>query len=261
MLKPTTLAQVAWRSLFLEASWNNQSQQNLGLAAAVDPALQEIYPAAGDLQSARMRCFDFFNTNPILSGMAIGVLLKLEQDLAAGLMTADQRIRMANSLNRSLATLGDAFFWQSWLPLCCLITVWAVLSLETVWWLPLLLPVLFGLLAAPARFGGLYLSYRQGENIVNLLCRLKLPQAAQAIRKLTALLVGVSTVVLTHLSQREHHGGVPLGRLWLVIFLVAAGVILFRLPLLRNRQLDYWYPVILVALATAILCVWHHGLP
>ena len=89
-----TLAGVAFRSLFLEASWNSQGQQNLGLAAAIDPALKLIHPPGVALRAARERALEFFNTNPILSGLAIGFLLRLEEEVAADRLSALERTQL-----------------------------------------------------------------------------------------------------------------------------------------------------------------------
>ena len=253
-MKFITLVNVAFRSLFLEASWNNKGQQNLGLAASIDPALKEIYNfSEEELKKARERALEFFNTNPISSGVVIGVIIKLEMEVAAGRISPPDRLRMAGSLSQTLASMGDSLFWQAWLPLCCLAAVWAVLSLK-FWWTPLLLPVLFCLPAVPVRFFGLFLGYRRGVDVIDLLFRLKIQRLAQNIRKGVAVLVGVSTVILVS-TKTALADGPSILSLWLTLGAVAATVITFRLLSLKIRQLGYWYPVIIVALACTVMIV------
>jgi PTS system mannose-specific IID component len=247
-MKFSTLAGVALRSLFLEASWNSQGQQNLGLAAAIDPALKLIHPPGAALKSARERALEFFNTNPVLSGLAIGVVLWLEEEVAAGRLSALERRRLSASLNMALASIGDSLFWQSWLPFCALAAVWAVLSLGQ-WWAPLILPGLFCLPALPVRLGGLYLGYGQGVKVIDLLARLKVQRLAQRIRRVMALLVGVSTVVL--IPAHEHV--FSLGGLWAALALVTVGILLLRTAARRARALYFWYPLIMVAVACGFL--------
>ena len=256
-MKFSTLANVGLRSLFLESSWNDQGQQNLGLAAAVDPALKRIYPAGEDLKEARLRALDFFNTNPVTSGVAIGVVIKLEQDVAAGRLRPEERMRIASSLSRTLAAMGDSLIWQAWLPLCCLIAVWAVLSLG-YWWTPLLLPALFCLPVLPIRFLGLYLGYREGENIIDLLFKLKIQRLAQGLRRVVGLIVGASMVIVlaTKTSLAEDSS---LARLWLTIGTVLLSAVCLRLLSLKIGRLNYWYPPILVSLAFLLLFVFRHG--
>lgn len=246
-----TMTNVALRSFFLEASWNNQGQQNLGLAAAVDPALELIYGSGETLRAARERAIGFFNTNPILSGLAIGIIIKMEEDVAAGHLTIENRINMSASLNRALATLGDAFFWNSWLPLCCLTAVWACLSLGR-WWAPLILPILFCLLALPIRLGGLYWGYRQGDKIINFIYKLKIQYLTRICRRVTALLTGVSTVVLIF-SQTPIFHHFSLNGLWIVITLVTVVTVLLRFLAMKTRILYFWYPLFLVTIAGLIL--------
>jgi PTS system mannose-specific IID component len=248
-MKFLTLAGTAFRSFFLEASWNNQGQQNLGVAAAIDPALKLIYPPGSALRAARERALDFFNTNPILSGLAIGFVLRLEEDVAAARLSALERNQLSASLNQALASIGDVLFWQSWLPFCALAAVWAVLSLHQ-WWAPLILPGLFCLPALPVRLGGLFLGYGQGLRLIDLLARLKAQRLAQRIRRVMALLIGVSTVIL--IPARVEHN-FSLGGLWVTLALVTAGVLIMRTAVRRAQVLSFWYPLLLVAGAWAFM--------
>jgi PTS system mannose-specific IID component len=244
-----TLAGVALRSFFLEASWNSQGQQNLGLAAAIDPALKLIHRPGEPLKSARERALGFFNTNPVLSGLAIGVVLRLEEEVAAARISVLERIRLSANLNQALAAIGDALFWQSWLPFCALAAVWTVLSFNQ-WWAPLVLPVLFCLPALPVRLGGLYLGYRQGLNIIDILARLKAQRLARRIRRVMALLIGVSTVVL--INNRDGRV-LARGDLWAALALITAVILILRLAVRRARVLNFWYPWLLVAGACLFL--------
>jgi PTS system mannose-specific IID component len=250
-VKFTTLTNIALRSLLLEASWNNQGQQNLGLAAAIDPGLKLIYGPGEALKSARERAVGFFNTNPILSGLAIGVTLKLEEDVAAARISAGDRVRMSAGLNRALAALGDALFWQSWLPFCGLAAVWAVLSLG-YWWTPLILPALFCLPAVPLRLGGLYLGYRRGEKVVDLLFRIKAQRLSLWLRRGVALLTGVSTVILIF-TKAPVERTFSRGGLWATLALITAGVVCLRLTTRRAQAISFWYPLLLMAGACAFL--------
>lgn len=259
-LKFLTLGKVALRSLFLEASWNHQGQQNLGLAASIDPALKAIYGQSGpELSAARERALGFFNTNPIFSGLAIGVIIRLEQEVAAGRLKPENRLRMAGNLSQTLAAMGDSLFWQAWLPLCCLVTVWAVLSFS-YWWIPLLLPLLFCLPALPTRFVGLYLGYRRGIDVIDLLFKMKIQRLAQSLRKGVALLVGASTVIIVS-TRTVLADDMSLAHLWLTMGAVAASVICFRLLSLKIRQLGHWYPAVIVALACLVMLVLDRWLP
>jgi hypothetical protein len=97
--------------------------------------------------------------------------------------------------------------------------------------------------------GGLYLGYNQGVKVIDLLARLKVQRLAQRIRRVMALLVGVSTVVL--IPAHEHV--FSLGGLWSALALVTVGILLLRTVGRRARALYFWYPLILVAVACGFL--------
>lgn len=250
-VKFSSLARVALRSLFLEASWNYRGQQNLGLAAAIDPALKDIYEEPEALRAARLRALGFFNTNPVAGGLALGVAIRLERELAEGQISPAERERILFSLaSGALAPLGDNLFWFSWLPFCSLVGVWAVLALDS-WWAPLLLPLLFCLLALPARLCGLRLGYRYGDEVTDLLVRIDIGQAARHIKRAVAVMVGASTVIL--LYTRSSLRDASTLHLWLLMLLLLALVFLFRLASARLALLKYWYPLILMSVGLAVI--------
>ncbi len=244
------MAEVALRSLFLESSWNYRGQQNLGLAAAIDPALKSIHQDPEALKDARLRSLGFFNTNPIAGPLAIGVAIRLEQDVAEGRLSPAERDRMLMSLSSgALAPLGDNLFWFSWLPFCSLVGVWAVLSLES-WWAPLLLPFLFCLLALPARIYGLRLGYQRGDAVTDLLLKINIARTARNIKRTVAVIIGASTVIVLH-SKTGLKDFCTLNA-WLSVFAVAAFVCFFKFVLAGIGFLRYWYPLILLALGLII---------
>ncbi len=79
-LPPGLVTRVYLRSLALQASWNDERMQNLGLLVALAPWLRRQ-----DLEVASRRRFcqrhlGVFNTNPYLANLVIGGLLRLEAE-------------------------------------------------------------------------------------------------------------------------------------------------------------------------------------
>jgi PTS system mannose-specific IID component len=189
---------VAIKSLFLEASWNLVGQQNIGYAAAVSPALQRFYhDRPEDLAEARLRALRFFNTNPTFSGLVIGAALKLEENLAQGLIPERQASLIVSSLASALAAQGDLLFWQAWLPFCALLgfgLTWLSLATGSVTWAPLLIPILFCALAWPVRLGGIFYGYRLGPLVHQVVKRFYVSQIAQWVKRLTVFLTGFLTI-------------------------------------------------------------------
>ena len=57
LLSRMTLARVFGRSLFIQAGFNTESLQTLGLVYALEPALKELYPSP-DAEQAQENNFD-----------------------------------------------------------------------------------------------------------------------------------------------------------------------------------------------------------
>lgn len=100
------------RSLALQASWNHERMQNLGLLVTMLPWLRTH---RGDLTTDRLFCrryYEFFNTNPYLANFVIGGLVRLEDDRALGAdLPAGMSATFRDSLGRAFASLGDQLFW------------------------------------------------------------------------------------------------------------------------------------------------------
>ena len=100
------------RSLTLQASWNGQRMQNLGLLTVMLPWLRT---QPRDLNAGRLFCrryYEFFNTNPYLANYVIGGLVRLEEDWARGQGEGQHPAgTFRDSLGRAFASLGDQLFW------------------------------------------------------------------------------------------------------------------------------------------------------
>lgn len=99
-------------SLGLQASWNPQRMQNLGLLATLVGWLRR---QPRDVDRDRLFCrryYEFFNTNPYLANYLVGSLVRLESERQAGAELPPDLARMVrDSLARSLASIGDQLFW------------------------------------------------------------------------------------------------------------------------------------------------------
>ena len=84
---------VAWRSQFLQGSWNYERMQNVGWAYAMIPAIKKLYKSKEDRASALKRHLEFFNTHPYVASPIIGVTLALEEERANGAPIDDTAIK------------------------------------------------------------------------------------------------------------------------------------------------------------------------
>ncbi len=104
------------RSWFLQASWNPQGMQNLGLAYALYPALVRLYPEPAAQAKAVQRHLVFFNTHPYVAAAIVGGVVHHEQKIARGEEAPERVTEFKAALMGPLAALGDGFFWLSLRP-------------------------------------------------------------------------------------------------------------------------------------------------
>ncbi|EJO07383.1 PTS system mannose/fructose/sorbose family transporter subunit IID [Oenococcus oeni] len=109
---------VAWRSTFIQGSWNYERMQNGGWVYALIPALNKLYKTKEDRAAAYKRHLVFFNTHPYLASPIIGVTLALEEDRANGVPVDDVAIQGVKvGMMGPLAGVGDPVFWYTVRPL------------------------------------------------------------------------------------------------------------------------------------------------
>jgi PTS system mannose-specific IID component len=103
---------VAWRSTFIQGSWNYERMQNGGFAYEMIPALKKLYTSKEDRAEALKRHLEFFNTHPYIASPILGVTLALEQDRANGAPVDDVAIQGVKvGMMGPLAGIGDPVFW------------------------------------------------------------------------------------------------------------------------------------------------------
>ena len=110
--------QVAWRSTFLQGSWNYERMQNGGFCYAMIPAIKALYKNKEDQVAALKRHLEFFNTHPYMASPIIGVTLALEEDRAHRSNVDDQTINGVKvGMMGPLAGVGDPVFWFTLRPM------------------------------------------------------------------------------------------------------------------------------------------------
>jgi PTS system mannose-specific IID component len=103
---------VAWRSQFLQGSWNYERMQNGGWAYSIIPAIKKLYTTKEDRAAALERHLEFFNTHPYVAAPIMGVTLALEEDRANGADVNDVAIQGVKvGMMGPLAGIGDPVFW------------------------------------------------------------------------------------------------------------------------------------------------------
>ncbi|MDD5627688.1 MAG: PTS system mannose/fructose/sorbose family transporter subunit IID [Elusimicrobia bacterium] len=124
------------RSLLIQSGWNFERMQSLGLAFCLEPWLERCWAgqeAAG--REARLRHHEFFNTQPYMASLVVGMLCALEEEAAAAPVGADRDALVArlktlkSAAAAALAGVGDALFWGALRPLCAGVAAAGALAL------------------------------------------------------------------------------------------------------------------------------------
>ncbi|MBC6309676.1 PTS mannose/fructose/sorbose transporter family subunit IID [Listeria sp. FSL L7-1582] len=103
---------VAWRSTFIQGSWNYERMQNGGWAFSMIPAIKKLYKTKEDRSAAMKRHLEFFNTHPYVASPILGVTLALEEERANGAPVDDVAIQGVKvGMMGPLAGIGDPVFW------------------------------------------------------------------------------------------------------------------------------------------------------
>ena len=103
---------VAWRSTFIQGSWNYERMQNGGWAFSMIPAIKKLYKTKEERTAALKRHLEFFNTHPYIASPILGVTLALEEERANGAPVDDVAIQGVKvGMMGPLAGVGDPVFW------------------------------------------------------------------------------------------------------------------------------------------------------
>jgi mannose PTS system EIID component len=182
------LLRVFLRSLFLQASWNPQGMQNLGLAYAIYPALERLYPDKQALEEAVRRHLVFFNTHPYVAAAIVGGVLYHEQRIARGEEPPDRVVAFKAALMGPLAALGDGFFWLSLKPATG--AVCAALVPVLAAWAAVLFLFLYNLVHLTLRARLYLLGLSLGDRLVEAVARANLPSRGAKLRAVAAACAG-----------------------------------------------------------------------
>ncbi|WP_375768098.1 PTS system mannose/fructose/sorbose family transporter subunit IID [Archangium gephyra] len=182
------LLRVFLRSLFLQASWNPQGMQNLGLAYAIYPALERLYPDKQALEAAVRRHLVFFNTHPYVAAAIVGGVLYHEQRIARGEEPPDRVVAFKAALMGPLAALGDGFFWLSLKPATGAVCAALVPLLEA--WAAVVFLFLYNLVHLTLRARLYLLGLALGDRLVEAVARANLPTRGAKLRAVAAACAG-----------------------------------------------------------------------
>lgn len=247
-LDPYTVLRVLWRSLFIQAGFNPEGLQNLGLVFAIYPALQQLYPEGEALNAAVRRHLATFNTHPYVAAGIVGGILFHEERIARGEEPAEQVVQFKASLMGPLAALGDGFFWLSLRPAVGAFSVALVPVLDV--WAAALFLVLFNTVHLYARGRFFLLGYRYGDGLVAHLSAAHLPLWGERLRSVAAACAG-GLVAWLALAFGQHERGARAAAL--VGACLVVGALTFGLLRRAVSPWALWYAGAALAIAAGAL--------
>ena len=151
-----TLNKMAWRSMFLQGSFNYERMQAGGWLYSILPGLKKIHKNKQDLSTSMKHNLEFFNCHPFLITFVMGIILSLEQKKSD--VQTIRALRVAAM--GPLGGIGDAIFWFTLLPISA--GIGANLSLQGSILGPIIFFVLFNVVHLGLRFGLMHWSYKVG---------------------------------------------------------------------------------------------------
>jgi len=230
-LSPGLGARIYLRSLALQASWNDERMQNLGLLATLAPWLRRQDLDVAGRRRFCQRHIGVFNTNPFLSNLVIGGLLRLESEVSreGRPPTMTSVVDYRDTLARVCGSLGDQLFWLGLRPGLAVLTI--LLGLAGQWRWLLAVVASFGVGQLLARGRWLAAGYALGLDIVELLSRPVWYRAIRWTKRVALALTGVlAGVYIAGILEVNGQGSFP----WRPAAGAAIGI---ALPLLLRQRL------------------------
>ena len=209
---------VMLRAFAIQGSWNYETLMGTGFAFVILPALRRMHGDPAALHAAIRRHEGTFNSHPYLAPLAIGAVIRMEEE------GEDPAVieRFKAALRSSLGTLGDQLIWASWRPLCVLAAL-VLLLLGAPWWLAAgSFLVLYNILHLVLMVWGLRLGLAGGRSVAERL-------RGSALRRLQPRLMAVGSFVAGVALALVVLRGVPTletrpGYLWIPLAVLAAAV-------------------------------------
>ena len=152
-LDQKTLNKMAWRSCFLQASFNYERMQAAGW----------LYSIKNDLAASMSHNLEFFNTHPFLVTFVMGIVLSLEQNKVD--IPTIRAVRVAAM--GPLGGIGDALFWLTLVPITAGITSNMAINGNAA--APLIFLVIFNVVQFALRFWLMNWSYKLGTSAIDAL--------------------------------------------------------------------------------------------
>ncbi len=166
-LTPADIRSTYWRSTSLLGSFNFERMQSMGFCVSMIPTIKRLYSDKNDQAAALKRHLEFFNTQPWVGSVIMGVTAAMEEKRANGEDIDDASISGVKvGLMGPLAGVGDPIYWGTLRIVLATLGAGLALSGGNILG-PLLFFILINLARVLTRWYGFKLGYEKGTSIVD----------------------------------------------------------------------------------------------
>jgi mannose/fructose/sorbose-specific phosphotransferase system IID component len=194
------IRQLVWRSLLLQAAFNYERFQNLGLWWVLRPTLDRLHRDKTERAAAYQRHLVYFNTHPWVIGPILGIVTGMEKRRAQGEKQLDDEAinSVKIGMMAPLAGIGDALIFGTIRPI--LSGICAALAVSGNVAGPLMF--FFSMLAIQLgmRYYGTSVGYHQGVRFFERLDTAQLDRLKQGATMVGLAVVGALVATLLTIS-------------------------------------------------------------
>lgn len=241
------LARTWLRLLLVQASWNYDRMQGVGVAYATEPLIEDLPGGVrGERYAAAMRhATRYFNAHPYLTGLAVGAVARAEHD---GLEEA-QIAGLQRALVSPLGSLGDKLIWAGLLPAAVGMALLLAATVSPVVGVVAFL-VVYNAVHVLMRGWGLLVGWRDSTKVARAMNARSVRGSLRLAGPVAGLSLGLALPIVGAWLAQGFTGGAQVA----AVAVAAAAVVLGRwvAPSLGGLR----FGLLLVALTLAVGWVW-----
>ncbi len=207
IIKKSDLYRLFWRSLCLQAVWNFERMQNLGFLYILAPILNKLYPQKEQRIESYRRHLEFFNTHPYFANALLGIVVRMEEEMAKGAQVEPEEISAIKmSMGGAFGGIGDSLFWGAWRPftalLACVLVIIYMRNWEGTWLAPVFFLFLYNFLHFHTRIKGLIEGYKRKTGVVRLFRKMRYTHTISSAHFIGLVLIILAVLVML-LGERK----------------------------------------------------------
>ncbi len=175
--------------------------QNLGFLYILAPVLNKLYPESEKRAQSYRRHLEFFNTHPYFANVVVGIVTRLEEEMAkGGDIKLEQITTVKMNMGGAFGGIGDALFWAAWRPfaamVACVLVIIYLRKWEGAWVAPLIFLFLYNFLHFHTRIRGMIEGYERKTGVVRLLKKMHYSRTISSSHLIGLGLVLVAVIVI-----------------------------------------------------------------